>query len=104
MTKKFGKLKLLGVRLTEADKAVLTKVAEVDGFDNLSHMIRLVLGAYCHVRLFANHERALRCAIEREYEERGWIPSSANKKPEELEEMLKDAIGCEGRFLPPATS
>jgi len=104
MTKKLGKLKLLGVRLTEADKAVLTKVAEVDGFDNLSHMIRLVLGAYCHVRLFANHERALRCAIEREYEERGWIPSSANKKPEELEEMLKDAIGCEDSSLPPATS
>jgi len=104
MSKKLGKLKLLGVRLTEADKAVLTKVAEVDGFDNLSHMIRLVLGAYCHVRLFANHERALRCAIEREYEERGWIPSSANKKPEELEEMLKDAIGCEGSSLPPATS
>jgi len=94
----------LGVRLTEADKAVLTKVAEVDGFDNLSHMIRLILGAYCHVRLFANHERALRCAIEREYEERGWIPSSANKKPEELEQMLKDAIGCEGSSLPPATS
>ena len=104
MSKKLGKLKLLGVRLTEADKAVLTKVAEVDGFDNLSHMIRLVLGAYCHVRLFANHERALRCAIEREYEERGWIPSSANKKPEELEEMLKDAIGCEDSSLPPATS
>jgi len=104
MTKKFGKLKLLGVRLTEADKAVLTKVAEVDGSDNLSHMIRLILGAYCHVRLFANHERALRCAIEREYEERGWIPSSANKKPEELEQMLKDAIGCEGSSLPPATS
>ena len=104
MSKKLGKLKLLGVRLTEADKAVLTKVAEVDGFDNLSHMIRLVLGAYCHVRLFANHERALRCAIEREYEERGWIPSSANKKPEELEQMLKDAIGCEGSSLPPATS
>jgi len=104
MSKKLGKLKLLGVRLTEADKAVLTKVAEVDGFDNLSHMIRLILGAYCHVRLFANHERALRCAIEREYEERGWIPSSANKKPEELEQMLKDAIGCEGSSLPPATS
>jgi len=104
MSRKLGKLKLLGVRLTEADKAVLTKVAEVDGFDNLSHMIRLVLGAYCHVRLFANHERALRCAIEREYEERGWIPSSANKKPEELEQMLKDAIGCEGSSLPPATS
>jgi len=104
MSRKLGKLKLLGVRLTEADKAVLTKVAEVDGFDNLSHMIRLILGAYCHVRLFANHERALRCAIEREYEERGWIPSSANKKPEELEQMLKDAIGCEGSSLPPATS
>jgi len=104
MSRKLGKLKLLGVRLTEADKAVLTKVAEVDGFDNLSHMIRLILGAYCHVRLFANHERALRCAIEREYEERGWIPSSANKKPEELEQMLKDAIGCEGSSLPPTTA
>ena len=97
---KLGKLKLMGVRVTEADKAILTKVAEIDGFDNLSHMIRLVLGAYCHVRLFADHERALRCAIEREYAERGWIPSSANKKPDDLEQMLKDAIGCEGSSLP----